>query len=176
MTGEQRFCSRCGFPLSGVAQLLSTGGNLPAVQNLPSSQGLSPRQQGVRQGAMLMLMTILLVPLVAILTAGIIGHFQFLIPVTAICCFMGGLIRILYAVLLESNHPVTKSVETPAIPPYIPPAPLKAGLYSEALPPGQQAPPIQSWKRPRNTAELVEPPSVTESTTRLLNSDQDPKG
>jgi hypothetical protein len=119
-------------------------------------------------------MTILLVPLMAILTAGIIGHFQFLIPITAISCFMGGLIRILYAVLLESANPENETVEKAAMPPYVPPVPLKAGLYNESLPPAQQAPPLQSWKRPRNTAELVEPPSVTENTTRLLDADADP--
>ncbi|MDQ6653227.1 MAG: zinc ribbon domain-containing protein, partial [Acidobacteriota bacterium] len=96
-----RFCSKCGFLLEGVTVVLASGGMLPARYVQPGNQQLSPRSKGVRQGAMLMLSTLLLVPLVSIITVNFLGNPEVIIPITAIFCFVGGLLRILYAVLME---------------------------------------------------------------------------
>ena len=63
-----RFCSRCGFPLDGAAAVLASGGALPTGYQ-PGYQQMSPRSKGIRQGALLMLSTLLIVPLVAIVSA-----------------------------------------------------------------------------------------------------------
>jgi predicted amidophosphoribosyltransferase len=46
---EMRFCSRCGFPLAIVSQLVRNGGALEGFD--PEAKGqLSPRQKGIRWG------------------------------------------------------------------------------------------------------------------------------
>jgi hypothetical protein len=170
---ETRFCSRCGFPLGGVVQLLSTGGAVP--QMTPGDvgiKGMSPRQKAMRQGLMMMLTGILAVPLIAILTVQLNIIPEILIPLTAMILFIGGLLRIIYGKLFEENWP-RNQVGGPAtayVPPYM--APPKRGPARAEIG-GKQSIPITSWQKPRNTSELVTPPSVTENTTRLL--DQNPE-
>ncbi len=92
---ELKFCSRCGFPMAGVIHLLSAGGLLPEpIPEQTTLKGLSPRQKGQRQGAMMMLLTLLLVPLMAIITVNLEILPELIIPLTAIVLFVGGLLRI----------------------------------------------------------------------------------
>jgi len=164
-----RYCSRCGFPLGAVTDLLSTGGTLPLAPITTGNQfDLSPRQKGIRQGAMLMLSTMLIVPLVIFLGVALLHLPGVLIPLTAVLLTMGGLLRILYAIFLEDNNPVSNpEAATHYIPPAMP-ARLSAPQRGSALPPPQGAP-VPAWRRPVDTSELVAPPSVTENTTRLLD-------
>lgn len=90
-----RFCSRCGFLLEGVTVVIASGGIIPARYIQPQNQQLSPRSKGVRQGAMLMLSTLLIVPLISIISVFFLGNPEVIIPITAILCFGGGLLRIL---------------------------------------------------------------------------------
>src|ERR1044072_481515 len=94
-----RFCSRCGFPLDGAAAVLASGGALPAGYQ-PAYQQMSPRSKGIRQGALLMLSTLLIVPLVAIIAVGLLELHGAIVGITAVTCFLGGLLRIFYAVLM----------------------------------------------------------------------------
>src|SRR5437867_543502 len=92
-----RYCSRCGFLLDGVAAVLSSGGALPTLYVQPGNKKLSPRSKGIRQGAMLMLSTLLIVPLMAVISVFILGHPQVFVPIVAISLFVGGLLRMIYA-------------------------------------------------------------------------------
>jgi hypothetical protein len=168
-----RFCSKCGFLLEGVAVVLASGGMLPARYIQPRNQQLSPRSKGVRQGAMLMLSTLLLVPLVAIISVNLLGNPQVIIPITAIFCFVGGLLRILYAVLMEDATPQMdpnqmSSYSQPSVPQ------IDHSARNAALPPAS-ANTGTRWRPRVNTAELYQPPSITENTTRLLDK-EDSKG
>jgi hypothetical protein len=167
-----RYCSRCGFLLEGVAVVLASGGQIPTRYVQPGSGKLSPRSKGIRQGAMLMLSTLLLVPLVAIITVNFLEPLEFLIPITAIFCFVGGLLRILYAVLMEEDVP---SPDVNHVAGYAPTGnpPLGASARNVALPPAS-ANPAPSWRPRPNTAEIYQPPSITENTTRLLDK-EDPR-
>ena len=119
VSGDIRFCSRCGLPLNVVAEVLAAGGALPSNAFAMHGGGrLSPRQRGVRQGAMLMLSTMLLVPLMAIITSFITGGEEFFIPIVAISCFVGGLLRIIYALMFEEKFSPGVPV---AVPQYVPP-------------------------------------------------------
>jgi hypothetical protein len=171
--GNVRFCSRCGFPLGIVTELLASGGTLPLSPTTGQPSGLSPRQKGVRQGALMMLSTMLIVPIVIFLGVVMLGLSPKLIPLVSVLLFMGGLFRILYAVLMEEGRPAN---QLDAAPSYIPPA-MPARLSTPvargtALPPPQSAP-APAWRRPVDTSELVSPPSVTENTTRLLDERPD---
>jgi hypothetical protein len=88
-----RYCSRCGFPLEGVSAVVASGGQLPMRYLQSASRELSPRSKGVRQGALLMLSTFLIVPIVAILTVSINAAPHIFVPIAAIGCFVGGLLR-----------------------------------------------------------------------------------
>jgi hypothetical protein len=167
---EMRFCSRCGFPLGVIAQVLAQGGVL-ATRDADSSQGrrMSPRQRGVRQGAMLMLSALLIVPLIVF--AVILSDFDSLIPLvplSAIVCVVGGFIRIAYALMFEDAGPrALHGASIPSTP--LAQAQLNAPTRDQALPPAQSTP-VTDWRRPQETAEIIQPPSVTENTTRLLES------
>ena len=170
---DVRFCSRCGFPLGTVLELLSQGGSLSPFQMGGASSELSPRQKGIRQGAIMMLSTLLIVPVVIFLLVAMLGMPGELIPLTAVILFMGGLMRILYAVFLEENYVNSKADAVPHyVPPPMPQARLSAPSRGSALPPAQSTP-APAWRRPADTSELVSPPSVTENTTRLLDERPD---
>jgi hypothetical protein len=175
VSNDVRFCSACGFQLNVVTDLLAGGGQLqhwrPPEASAPT--GLSPRQKGVRQGAMLMLSTFLIVPLLAIFGVAMLGFPGEIVALAAVGCPVGGLLRILYALMLESNlrllpdAPQPAYVPPPTIPNYLGTPPARA----TTLPPPQGTP-IHAQRPPRyNTGELVEPPraSVTDHTTRLLD-------
>jgi len=167
---EMRFCSRCGFPLAGVVELLASGGLLNSSGE-PQGQQMSPRRKGLQQGVLMMIVGTVLVPALAIFNYFQHGPniFDLLVPLAAVICFAGGLMRILYASLFEQGAPSTKQ-DAPA---YVPqPAQLNTGARVNALPPPQSTPVQDFMPRRTNTAELVRPPSVTENTTRLLDEDK----
>ncbi|HEY0385550.1 MAG TPA: hypothetical protein VGC64_06040, partial [Pyrinomonadaceae bacterium] len=103
-----RFCSRCGFPLGGVIELLANGGSLPIVTEESGMRRRSRRYEGVRQGVIMFFLGAVIVPLL-----GIFNAFQgdapslldLLVPISAILFFVGGFIRILYALIFEESGP-----------------------------------------------------------------------
>jgi hypothetical protein len=172
-SNEARFCSSCGFQLYVVTELLKTGGQL--TRRPPTPGKLSPRSRGLRQGAMLMLSTFVLVPIVAILGASMLGLPAEFVAATAIICMMGGFLRIMYALLFETNE-APEAPET--APQYAPPVSVPNYLGTQhapsALPPPQGSP-IPAYRTPHrfDTGEIMPPPSVTDHTTRLLDKQLD---
>jgi len=166
-SGVVRFCSRCGFPLDGVIYLLHNGGLLPAGYEGPTE--ISPRRRGVRQGGILLLVGAVLVPILGVFNAFAGGVFiEILTAIAAIIFFLGGPLRMIYAGLFEEGAP-----KRPGLP-YIPPAkptPSFPARNVGALPP-PMAKPTGSWRPRPTTAELAQPPSVTENTTRLLDKEE----
>src|SRR6266850_2697632 len=150
-----RYCSRCGFLLEGVSAVLASGGQIPMRSVAPSSRQQSPRSKGIRQGAMLMLSTLLLVPLAAIITVNLRIFPELIIPFTAIFCFVGGLLRILYAAIMEEPYP---AAEVNHIAGY-----ARAGMpqvdtsaRNIGLPPASVNH-VPGWRPRPNTAELYQP-------------------
>jgi len=174
ITASLRFCSRCGFPLEAVLQVLATGGLLPSFPG-PISKEPSPRRKGVKQGALLILLGIILVPLLGVLSSFNAGNlFDILTPMAAIFFFLGGLLRMLYAALFEEGAPRYR----PMMPGYAPPTmptQFQATPRVGSLPPAASVPPATAWRTRPNTAEILQPPSVTENTTRLLDKDDPTK-
>ena len=164
-----RFCSRCGFPLDGVMQLLSNGGNLPVYRSPDEPLPISPRRKGVKQGGVLLLSGAVIVPILGIFASYSNSAFlEILLGLAAIICFVGGPLRMLFAGLFEEGAPKPVRVYGPA-PMHVPQQFAPHGQHN-ALPP----PPVRSqptWRSRPTTAELVNPPSVTENTTRLLEKE-----
>jgi hypothetical protein len=161
-----RFCSRCGFPLGVIAEVLARGGTLSTRESDTQGLRMSPRQKGVRQGAMLMLSALLIVPVLVF--AIIILDWDKLIPLvplSAVVCVVGGLLRIAYAMMFEHTSTAAPASD------FSTPAQLNAPARNQALPPAQGTP-VTGWRHRPETAEIIQPPSVTEHTTKLLDKEQ----
>ena len=166
-----RFCSRCGFPLEGVSHLLARGGMLPVLPAEPviGTGEISPRRKGVKQGALIFLLGVLIVPAMGVLYGfSDFALFSFLAALAAVVLFIGGPLRMLYAALFEQGAP--RPLYPSTVVNYAPSA-LQPPPRVNALPPAP-ANPAGGWRRP-NTAELADRPSVTENTTRLLNHERE---
>ena len=170
VTGVIRFCSRCGFPLDGVIQLLGNGGILPLYRDPDEPVPVSPRKKGVKQGGMLLLSGAVIVPILGVFASFTNAAFlEILAALAAIICFIGGPLRMLFAALFE--EPAPKPFR-----PYGPPTPMHTPQHFTPQPqrPALTPPPARAqggWRSRPNTAELVNPPSVTENTTRLLEKE-----
>jgi hypothetical protein len=172
-----RFCARCGFPMEGAMLLLAHNGMLPHFEAADGEKKISARRRGVKQGAMLMLIGAVLVPLLAVFSnfapSRIGMAFEFFAAAAAILCFVGGPLRILFAALFEEAAPPKSYLMQPMPMQYAQPAIPPVRL--SALPPTNLTPPL-GWRERPQTAEITQPPSVTDHTTRLLEkSDPDPK-
>jgi hypothetical protein len=173
ISGEMRFCSRCGFPLGGVIQLLASGGITATTGDTGASpRQLSPRRKGYRQGALMLLIAMIATPIMAILSDA--GLPEILIPLTAIILFWGGIIRMIYARIFEDAAVVPAQAVAPAYIPPSGPAQFGAGGAPQSALPPQRSVPVSNWRQPTNTAELIPPASVTENTTRLLDDKVEP--
>ncbi len=165
VSGEVRFCSRCGFQLEGVTGLLANNGVTPvnAMQAVPWQE--TPRRKGARLGGKLLLFGIFLIPMLGIM------HEIFKLPeeimLFGVLTFLAGMLRIIYALIFEQGPFRQPKSQTQYV--YVPPNQLAPPARGAAeLPPGQGQP-ARSYIPPRtDTAEISYRPSVTESTTRLL--------
>jgi hypothetical protein len=173
-----RFCSRCGFAMEGVMHLLGHGGMLPLYQNDPSDTTISPRKKGVKQGALLMLLGVLFVPIFGVISAFSPGRiediFAFFAALTAVVCFIGGPLRMLFAALFEEGAKQKPYLPAPSyMPPAMPAAQAPPQARISALPPPAVG--TQPWRARPDTAEIVPPTSVPDHTTKLLEKTESEK-
>jgi hypothetical protein len=135
---ESRFCSRCGFLLTGITQIISNGGILPQTfynQTEIQNNVVTIRKKGLKQGGKMILTGLILVPMLGILSE-IIGFNTFFIGLTAIITFWGGFLRMIYALIFEGNE--TETLEQKAVRFYR--KVFKKQKNYEALPPEQSIP------------------------------------
>ncbi len=169
---DTRFCSRCGFLLTGTSHLIASGGVLP--QTLPNFDPniISPRKRGLKQGGLLLIIGMIIVPLVALLVDAVHGP-DLIVAVLALVTFWGGILRMLYALFFESKIPQISANES-VLPKVVQNA-LPGNKNSNALPP-QQTMPVSSYESPvngnwRDTKDFAQP-SVTEHTTKFFERDK----
>jgi len=105
-SNEARYCAACGFPLGVVAELL-TNGSQPAWHppHATAAGQPTPRSRGIKQGAFMMLSTLVVMPIVIFLGVSLVGMPGELIPLAGAVCVLGGLLRMLYAIFFESDAP-----------------------------------------------------------------------
>jgi hypothetical protein len=168
---QTRFCSRCGFQLGFVAQLLENGGFLPQFAELNKTKGaFFSRKNGVIFSALWFIFWVMMLPAFFGLAneddaAGVSAIFGL---------FTTMMLLIISLALLK------KAPKVYELPHHLPPS-APGALYGNpsmaALPPQQSQPastympPEGAWRVP-DTGEVVRPGSVTESTTRLLKKDE----
>lgn len=173
-SNEARFCSSCGFQLYVVTELLKTGGQLIRTPAPPGQ--MYARSRGLRQGLMMMLSALFLVPVTAILGVALLNLPGELVAAVAVLCLMGGFLRMMYALLFESAGATEPA--NAAQPQYVPPSSIPNYLGTPHAPaslPPQQGVPVNTYRAPRpfDTGEIAPPSSVTDHTTRLLHKQPD---
>jgi hypothetical protein len=174
ISDEIRFCSRCGFPLSAVSQVVANRGVLPALREAPGKRSWLTRKKGIFFGIVWMLFFLLLV-------AGILDELKApgeIVSAAALFgIFSGVMIILASSFFLKREYPEYPDAY------YDQYGQHGSGRYemggqrqASTLPPQQSIPvqnyaqPAQSMKNRWDTNDLVQP-SVTENTTKLLNND-----
>lgn len=169
ITDQTQFCSRCGFRLGLVVELLAHEGTLPQLADL-NKKGIFTRRNGVAFSLLWCLFFLfIMTPL-----GGIAGIDE-LAAVSAVVGIFGGLIILVSSMLFlkkSTSFPGLNAVNVNQV--------ESRNLYGtpgqNALPPQQThpvsnyIPPEASWKAP-DTGDLVRPSSVTEGTTKLLKKE-----
>ena len=168
---DTRFCSKCGFLLTGVAELIFNGGAATQALQPATSKKDSPRRKGLKQGLFIFLLSFLVVPLIAILTIAVDAREPFMVAIAAILLTVGGLLRMAYALMFESNEPYGKTLEENAL--SAAQNFIGKNKSAAALPP-QQSIPTSTYVPPtagnwRDTNDLNATQSVTENTTKFLD-------
>lgn len=169
-SNDTNFCNRCGFLLTGTAELLQTGGVIPQNQ-VTTTKSSSPRKKGLKQALFIFLLMFLVVPIVSIFTIAI-GVQPFVPAIATVALMMGSMLRAAYALMFESNVPEGTTIDSKTanvVQQII--AKQNAGALPESrmTPAADFIPPKRGdW---RDTTDL-EPSSVTESTTRLLSNQE----
>ena len=167
ISNETKFCSRCGMPLTLVSEVMMHGGYLPQLAELEKNTGtLYTRRNGVIFSLFWLIFWLLIM---AVIFGGIL-NVNFLGELFSVVGIFGGLLIFLFSLFFLRKAPKTvfpAQMHQPA-----------PGLYGQ---PQQQALPpqaAQSYFHPqagswRDTNDL-EPASVTENTTKLLDKDEQP--
>lgn len=174
ISDEMRFCSRCGFALGVVTELIITGGTLPGLEAESFRAKFSGRKRGKRLGLLLMMTAFLLAIIGGIIhdslvhdpltTPGLAGKLVLFLP--AIIVGVAGFVRFLYAWLLETNLQTGTAVALLAS------GAVKQavnGVHHVALPASRSVPIAGPGANRGDTTEMVNVPSVTENTTKLLD-------
>ncbi|MBC7928985.1 MAG: zinc ribbon domain-containing protein [Rubrivivax sp.] len=161
ISDNTRFCSRCGLAVSGLAEWVAGGGVLAARAEAAPAAVVQPRRKGMTRGAKLMFFSVVLMPV--FLGISIVGDWPgpLLIPFTL---FLVGLSWLLYYFIFGEKT-------SPAATRQAQPSRLGTTADSPYLPPASSVPVGSVGEQRLRTAELVQPPSVTENTTKLLDSD-----
>ncbi|CAN5548084.1 hypothetical protein BH10ACI2_BH10ACI2_15880 [soil metagenome] len=171
VSNETKFCSRCGLPLGVVSEVLAYGGYLPQLAELNKKKKPFLSRRNVMGLSLIWLLFFLF-----IMTPfwGIVGV-DALSGVSAIMGIFGGLIMMVSALIFIPKEKIMYQVQQNAFPP--PPGQYNMPPQHNygALPP-QQSIPASVYAPPqagnwRDTNDL-QPTTVTEATTRLLEKDE----
>ena len=155
-----RFCPRCGLQLAGLATYVADNELTPAGTPVPRAPVMTARRRGMRRGAKLMFICAVLLPAAALMA------FEGDAPGPLLLVLTGGLAGLawfIFSWLFNDNVlPVGKDAKRKD---------LSANADRPALGAPQFTPtPLFNQQR-ANTAEIYQPPSVTENTTKLLDKD-----
>jgi len=173
VSNETKFCSRCGLPLGLVSEVVAYGGYLPqlAELNKPKKKLLSRRNALGFSLIWFLFFLFIMTPFWGIVNV------EELAGVSAVVGIFGALIMMISALIFIPKERILYPMQQNAFPPqqmtqY---SPQQTQPGYAALPPQQSIPaavygPPQAgnW---RDTNDL-QPSSVTEGTTRLLDKDE----
>lgn len=158
VSSNARFCSRCGFSLTFVMELLANNG-VPAPRETEAQENKIPSRQTRRRiWAKLIFFSIVLVPLFIPLSIAIDSPAPLVIP---LLMFFLGLTGEIYSRIFREDVRHTKEKAH-----YFPES---SSARNAALPPPRGVPVTDYGSSRVKTAEMAQPPSVAENTTKLLD-------
>jgi hypothetical protein len=171
VSDEIRFCSRCGFQLDAVKTMLAENQNtLTMPEAVQQSELVTTRKRDILLGATVMLVGAISIALLMISAWAGTPWQAVIIPLLMVWAAIA-------FVLLLSGHAVREikklfsrdaSVLTPRdASSFV--TQVSAATRHQALPHIQSAPVSGQGTWRLNTAELVQPPSITDQTTNLLD-------
>ncbi|HEX8188593.1 MAG TPA: zinc ribbon domain-containing protein [Pyrinomonadaceae bacterium] len=157
---EVRFCPRCGLQLAGLPAYVAGNEYAPARPEAAPAAEMTAKRRGTRRGAKLMFFSVVLFPIFFGFCFIVDGPGPLFVPLTV---FLAGLVMLVYARLFgDELLPVRDSPSR---------RDLGAGSDRPALGAPQYTPAPLCNQQRANTAEIYQPPSVTENTTKLLDKD-----
>ncbi len=165
---DVRFCSRCGFSMTGMAEVVENGGLPKEVIDQKHPEAMSPRRRGLKQGGLLFLSGGVIVPILGILTSMFNGE-GYIVGMAAILTFLAGILRMIYALVFQSGVP---TLENEGIVDTVKKDLLGKPVNNKALPPQQSEPISTEYNPPQvnwRDSDDLQPVSVTEETTRTLD-------
>lgn len=173
VSAEIKFCSRCGFPLGLVSEILAHGGFLPQLADLHKTKTWFTKKNGVVFSFFwFMFFLLIMAPF-----WGILGV-EKMAGISAITGIFGGLMWLIGSLVLLKSSKEPQFFQPSSNPLQMNQMPIsqQQNLYGanqyQALPP-QQSIPISAYAPPkpgswRETNDLVQPGTVTDETTRML--------
>ena len=173
VSNETKFCSRCGFQLGLIPELIANNGTLPQLAELyQQKQSWFTRKNGVIFSLLWFVLFVMMIPVFVFLS-----DVEELAAVSAVFGLFSTIMLLI--VTLGFLKKTQKTISIAALEAHQAQA---SGLYGatpnqHALPP-QQSVPVQSYTAPQgawrtpDTGEFATPGSVTDSTTKLLTKDE----
>ncbi len=165
VNNEVRFCSRCGFQLGVVSELLANQGiptHQPLANQLPfvAPPQISQRKKGMKNGAKLMFLSAVLIPIFIGFSVIADDGGPLIVPLTI---FFAGLCWFLYSRIFgeETAFPPMQNY----------PQQFNANPPRTALPNAENYRVTGMGPQRINTSEIVNPPSVTDHTTQLFDKE-----
>jgi hypothetical protein len=152
---DVRFCSRCGLLLNFIAEITANQG-MPLGEDVAAAYRKKQRPRGIRIGTIIMLIAVVLTPLFLGLSVVSDGPAPLLFPLTV---FLTGLCFVLYSKAFKDDAPL----------PYVnQPYQIKPPNASLLISPERHAIDGIGSRRVK-TADMADPPSVTDHTTQFFD-------
>jgi hypothetical protein len=171
ISAEVRFCSRCGFLMTGMTEIVINGG-IPQELMAGAPKPPTPRRRGLKQGGAWFLFGIVIVSVLGVLS-NILRFNDDIVGLAAVIFLLGGFIRMVFALIFESGNPAEKTLEENV---YQTAQKLLNKKPKAGELPAQQSIPVDSYMPPRQSnwrdTNDLEPSSVTDPTTKLLEKDK----
>jgi hypothetical protein len=158
---EVRFCPRCGLSLAGLPAYVAGNEFAPARPEAERAAEITAKRLGMRRGAKLMFFSVVLFPLFFALSFLVDGPAPLFVPLTV---FLSGFVILVYAYLFGEDMMPGRVAAARG-------RDLSAGAERPALGAPQLTPASLFDRQRVHTAEIYQPPSVTENTTKLLDKD-----
>lgn len=171
ISSETKFCSRCGFQMGLVSELVANNGVLPQLAELyQQNQSFFTRRNGVIFSLLWFVFWVMMIPAFAGLAdveelaagSAVFGLFTTIMLLIFSLGFLKKTQKTISIAALEARQAAALQEGRPG---------------REALPPQTTRPaenyvaPQGAWRTP-DTGEFAVPGSVTETTTKLLNKDE----
>jgi hypothetical protein len=157
---EVRFCPRCGLSLAGLTAYVAGNEFGPARLEAPRPAEMTAKRRATRRGAKLMFFSVVLFPIFLGLGILVDNPIPLFVPFMV---FLTGLVMVVYSLLFgdeliqlpqrAGHRDLGGAGDRPS---------LGAAQFNPA--------PLFNQQR-NNTAEIYQPPSITENTTKLLDKD-----